>query len=174
MEFNDPIIELDLLDSAQGHPIQSWRFEGRTMLVVGRADETDVRIVDPRVSRNHVELHYAPQEWSLVSKGRNGVLVDGQPVQTVPLVDRMLFQLGAGGPTMRVRLDEVVSATSSATLDNVDASMLQMLQIDHRKRDEEVRGITEGALFKQLKQRAGELRRRWPGFGGHPTDDTSG
>jgi len=129
-------------------------------VVIGRADETDVRIVDPRVSRVHAELHYSPEGWILVSRGRNGVLMDGVQVTDVQLNDRVPFQLGPGGPQLRFRVNGLSSA-SSATLDNVDTSLLKMLQIDQQKRDEEVRGITEGALFQQLKKRAGELRKRW-------------
>ncbi|MFO0913460.1 MAG: FHA domain-containing protein [Pirellulales bacterium] len=164
MAFEDPIVELDLLDSAQGHPVQSWRFVGRTLVVIGRAEENDVRIVDPRVSRVHAELHYSPAGWILVSRGRNGVVMDGVQVTNVPLSDRLPFQLGPGGPQMRFRLNGLSSA-GSATLDNLDTSMLKMVQIDLQKRDEEVRGITEGALFQQLKQRAGELRKRWQSGG---------
>lgn len=168
MVIDEPIIELDLLDSAQGHPIQSWRFVGRTVVVIGRAEETDVRIVDPRVSRVHVELHYAPGGWTLVSRGRNGVVIDGVPVTDVPLRDRVQFQLGPGGARFQFRLSGLSSA-GSATLDNVDTSSLKMLQIDRQKRDEEVRGITEGALFQQLKQRAGEMRKRWQSSEGDGT-----
>jgi hypothetical protein len=37
--------------------------------------------------------------------------------------------------------------------------MLEMLQIDHRKKEEEVREITNGPLFQQLKRQADQLRR---------------
>jgi hypothetical protein len=35
-----------------------------------------------------------------------------------------------------------------------------MMQIDERKKEQEVREITSGVLFQRLKQRAEELRRR--------------
>jgi pSer/pThr/pTyr-binding forkhead associated (FHA) protein len=157
-------IALDLLDSGQGHPMQTWRFEGKSVVRIGRSDENDVTIVDPRVSRLHAELQLGQSGWQLVSMGRNGVLVDGLPITQVGLSDKKTFQLGSSGPLLRFR-ENHLSAQNTATLDEIDTSMLEILQIDQRRKDEEVREITSGQLFQQLKQRADVLRRSRPTAG---------
>ncbi len=152
-------IALDLLDSAQGHPLQTWRFEKQSLVRIGRSDDNDVTIVDPRVSRLHAELQFGETGWQLISRGRNGVLVDGLPITERALPDKKTFQLGSGGPVIRFR-ENHQPAPTMATLDGIDNSMLEMLQIDQRKKEEEVREITGGQLFQQLKQRADEMRRK--------------
>ncbi len=97
----------------------------------------------------------------MVSKGRNGVLVNGLPITQQALADKTTFQIGSGGPLLRFHENRQPTETL-ATLDGIDSSMLEMLQIDQHKIDEEVREITSGQLFQQLKQRADDLRRRRP------------
>lgn len=156
---DDSCIELDLLDSSVGLAIQTWRFEGRDRIGIGRSEEMDVRIVDPRVSRLHVELLYESGAWTLVALGRNGVYIDGQPTTRLRLPDKSRFQLGVGGPVLRMRCEDLASSTM-ATVENIDPSMIRMLYVDEKKRDTEVQQITETQLFQQLKQRAEEMRRR--------------
>lgn len=152
-------VTLDLLDSAQGHPIQTWRFEDRPVLSIGRSDDSDVMLADPRVSRVHAELQFGQAGWRLISKGRNGVLVNGMQIEEQPLKDKTTFQLGSSGPVLRFREDHQ-SMQNMATLDGIDTSIFEMLQIDEQKKEEEVRAITGGQLFQQLKQRADALRRK--------------
>ncbi len=152
-------IALDLLDSAQGHPVQTWKFDGEVILRIGRADDVQVTIVDPRVSRLHAELELRPLGWILLSRGRNGVLVDGAPVMEHLLHDKQTFQLGPSGPVLRFRenLQPIVNTT---TIDGSDNSLFERLQIDLGKKNEEVKEITSGLLFKQLKERADAMRRK--------------
>jgi pSer/pThr/pTyr-binding forkhead associated (FHA) protein len=152
-------VTLDLLDSAQGHPVQTWRFEGRSALSIGRGDDSDVVLADPRVSRLHAELQFTGDGWRLISKGRNGVLVNGVQIDEQSLQDKTTFQLGSSGPLLRFREDHQGSQ-NMATLDGIDTSIFAMLQIDEQKKEEEVRAITSGKLFQQLKQRADALRRK--------------
>lgn len=152
-------IAVDLLDSAQGHVIQTWRLTGRSIVRIGRSDDNDVTIADLRVSRLHAELQFSQSGWRLISKGRNGVLVDGLPVTEQSLTDKKNFQLGSSGPVLRFH-ENHLPAQNLATLDGIDDSMLAMLQIDQHKKEEEVREITSGQLFQQLKQRADEMRRK--------------
>ncbi len=152
-------IALELLDSAQGHPVQTWRFEGEAIIRIGRADENDVTIVDPRVSRLHAELELRADGWLLISRGRNGILVDGTAVSEQKLNDGRTFQLGPNGPMLRF-CHHVQPAHNVTTIDGIDPSIFDGLNIDHRKKDEEVQEIIGGSLFQQLKLRADELRRK--------------
>jgi pSer/pThr/pTyr-binding forkhead associated (FHA) protein len=169
-EADSKVVALDLLDSAQGHAVQTWRFEGQSIIRIGRSDENDVTIADPRVSRLHAELRIEESGWTLTSLGRNGVLVDGLLITQQQISDRKSFQLGSGGPLIRFREDHR-PAENIATLDVFDTSMLEMLQIDRHKKDEEVYEITSGPLFQQLKQRAGHLRRRHQAADGQTGDE---
>ncbi|HEU0067721.1 MAG TPA: FHA domain-containing protein, partial [Nitrospiraceae bacterium] len=138
-------VALDLLDSAQGHPIQTWRFEGRSALSIGRGEDSDVMLADPRVSRLHAELEFGHNGWRLISKGRNGVLIDGLQIVEQSLKDKTTFQLGSAGPLLRFREDHP-ALQNMATLDGIDTSIFAMLQIDEQRKEEEVRAITGAPL----------------------------
>lgn len=151
-------IALELLDPTQGHPIQVWRFEGRPVVRIGRADGSDVHVVDPRVSRLHAELHHDGWNWRLISRGRNAVLVDGAAVDEHRLVQGSTFRLCSGGPVFRFQ--EEMAPEGGTTIDGSDLRLLELLTIDEGKKEEEVRQITSGPLFRRLKERADELRQR--------------
>lgn len=145
-------IALHLLDSAQGHTLQSWRIVDQSTVTIGRSDDNDVVIADPHVSRLHATLVRQDGRWTLVSLGRHGTLVDNRVISEAPLVEGMIFRLGANGPTLRFgTLD--IATSRSATLDNIDTEMLSMLDIDQRRKHQEVEQITDNELFKQLRAR---------------------
>jgi len=153
-------VALDLLDSAQGHPVQTWKFESEALIRIGRADDNHVVIADPRVSRLHAELEFRPEGWKLISRGRHGVYVDGVLIEEIVLADRRAFQLASAGPILRFRTNTPVQQNNMQTIDGSDPSIFEALQIDLRKREEEVQQITGSNLFNQLKKRAEEMRRK--------------
>ncbi|TLM82872.1 MAG: FHA domain-containing protein, partial [Actinobacteria bacterium] len=70
-------------------------------LTVGRADDADIRIRDPRVSRRHATLLYRDGILSVRDEGSStGTLVNGEPVSTAVLVagDTLVF----GDSTIRI------------------------------------------------------------------------
>jgi pSer/pThr/pTyr-binding forkhead associated (FHA) protein len=149
-------IALHLLDSAQGHTLQTWRIADKSTVTVGRSDDNDVVIADAHVSRLHVTLVHQECGWTLVSLGRHGTLIGDRVISEAPLREGTIFRLGANGPTLRFGMGE--QATSrSATLDNIDPEMLAMLDIDQGRKQQEVDQITENVVFKQLQER---LRRQ--------------
>jgi pSer/pThr/pTyr-binding forkhead associated (FHA) protein len=153
-------LTLHLLDSAQGHPVQTWQFRDRETIAIGRAPDNDISIVDPQVSRCHVLLRFCDEAWILVSIGRNGTRVDGESITDLPLSDQQVFQLGPTGPLFRfVELHHHQTANQLATID-VDIGNLNSLFIDEEKQQNEVRQIAEGDAFKQLQEQVRELRRR--------------
>ncbi len=154
-------VAVDLLDSAQGHPVQTWKFESEALLRIGRADDCHVVIADPRVSRLHAELEFRPEGWKLISRGRHGVYVDGVLVEEFNLADRRTFQLASGGPLLRFRTNTPSQAANNmTTIDGSDPSIFEALQIDLRKREEEVQQITNSELFHKLRKRADSMRRQ--------------
>jgi len=150
-------ITLHLLDAAQGHAVQTWRFRDCCRVVIGRATDNDISLVDPQVSRVHVELLFRQDHWMLRSLGRNGTWIDGTAVSEVRMSDRTIFQLGSNGPSFQfVTVNDSVS--NLATIDHIDLDALQFLAIDEQRKEEEVQQIAGGDLFKQLQQQARNLK----------------
>ena len=142
-------IALHLLDSAQGHTLQSWRITERSTITIGRSDDNDVVIADPHVSRLHATLVHQNDAWTLISLGRHGTLVGDRVVSEAPLKDRTVFRLGSNGPMLRFDTCEIATSRSE-TIDGIDPQMLSMLDIDQQRKQQEVEQITGNELFKQL------------------------
>jgi pSer/pThr/pTyr-binding forkhead associated (FHA) protein len=160
----DRLAVVHLLDSTQGHSLQTWRFLGRNLITIGRSDENDIALADPHVSRAHARLVYEEGVWTLSSTGRHGTLVDDRLVSEYTMRHGTIFRLGAAGPTLR--FDTQFSETRrSETMDNIDFDMLDILEIDEIRKQQEVDQIIENSLFQQLQ---GESRRR------RATEESSG
>ncbi len=150
-------VTLHLLDSSLGHPIQSWTFDNRDQIKIGRATDNDITIPDSRVSRFHVELVHASGKWVLRSHGRNGTCVEGKQVSEMRVRDKTIFQLGPDGPSFRfatVREENSIMAT----IENVDPETFDFLEIDEDQTEQEVRQIVESDAFRALQERARQLR----------------
>ena len=80
---------------------------------IGRDPESDIVVVDPRVSWLHAVLRSAPDGWLLEDSGStNGVFVGPQRVQQVPITGDCLFRLGhpQDGPAVSCSLGLAPSA----------------------------------------------------------------
>jgi pSer/pThr/pTyr-binding forkhead associated (FHA) protein len=152
-------LTLHLLDSAQGHPIQTWKFCDRETISIGRAADSDVVVVDPQVSRCHALLRFCDDEWILVSIGRNGTMANGRVIADLQLRDQQVFQLGPTGPQFKF-VNLLQTGTQLATIDVDTAASLDLLALDEQKQHDQVRQIAEGEAFKQLQQQVREMRRR--------------
>ena len=80
-------------------------------LIVGRGTDTDVRINDPGISRQHVEFTVSapdPEDGGRITIGvrdlgsTNGMLVDGHPPTAVGLRDGSLVRIGNTDMVVRV------------------------------------------------------------------------
>src|SRR5262245_49327276 len=109
-------VSLQLLDSSQGKPIQTWRFSDQTEITIGREDVRDIVISDPHVSRHHVTLFAGDESWTLVSCGRHGTLIDNRMVVEATLRPGVVFRLGPSGPMLRFDIGEL-SPSGSMTVD---------------------------------------------------------
>ncbi|MEO6419109.1 MAG: FHA domain-containing protein, partial [Polyangiaceae bacterium] len=59
-----------------------------TRVVIGRANEADVRVVDSKTSRKHAEIFYTGQEFRIRDEGSaNGTLLNGSRVVEYVLRD---------------------------------------------------------------------------------------
>ena len=148
---------LHLLDSAQGHRIQTWRFKERSQVTIGRDDDNDIALADTQVSRRHVESVYRDGKWVLHSNGRNGTWIQGAMVSEANLTSGAIFQLGSGGPSFQfVTAND--SITPLATIDAIAPDALDFLAIDEERKAEEVRQIADGDAFRGLLEQARRLK----------------
>lgn len=151
-------LTLHLLDSAQGHPVQTWHFHDCDTVTIGRGPDNDVSVVDPQVSRCHVLVRFCDGEWVLVSIGRNGTRTNGMLVNEFPVVDQLIFQLGPTGPSFK--FDMARAGDQRIETIDPDAGALAELFIDQQKQQEEVDQIVEGLSFQQLQNQVRQLRGR--------------
>jgi hypothetical protein len=151
-------IALSLLDPVKGHAIQTWQFEGRAVIRIGRGDTNDVVVADPLVSRTHAELiSDTAGRWRVVSLGRNGTLIDGEMVSAPMAIHHgTILQLGSSGPWVEFcqgRREsgggETVSCVSNIAMPQIDEELLKA----------EVSKIADGETFQDIQKQAQELRR---------------
>lgn len=148
---------LQLLDSSQGKPIQTWRFSDQTEITIGREDARDIVISDPHVSRHHVTLFAGDDTWMLVSCGRHGTLIDNRMVVEAPLRPGIVFRLGPSGPMIRFDVGEP-KPSGSMTMDQIDVDALAMFELDQERSRQEADKIASGALFDELLQESQRLK----------------
>ncbi|HZZ29969.1 MAG TPA: FHA domain-containing protein [Pirellulales bacterium] len=148
---------IHLLDSALGRPIRSWQFTDQPLISIGRADDRDVQISDPYVSRDHAQLQHSDGGWKLVSLGRHGVIVQGQSITEVPIQGETTFRLGSDGPTLR--FNPAPPHTDNRMTMMFDSTVGEdLFALDHSKLEREVSEIVDADYFQQLQRRAQQLR----------------
>ena len=108
------VLTLTLLDPQQKTPQKQWKFEDKSAIDIGRASDNQVVIVDPLVSRYHVQLRKLtdnPPKWTLVNKGTNGTFVNGVLTSQATVADGTLMELAKGGPLLRLNWQTVRPGT---------------------------------------------------------------
>ena len=112
------ILTLIRLDPKTQTPLQQWEFESKSVIKIGRANDNQVVIVDPLVSRYHAELQ--PLEpgglsvgWRLMNRGTNGTYVNGILTSQTLITSGMILELAHGGPLLQLQLKSVAIATPS-------------------------------------------------------------
>lgn len=97
------------LNAPENTPLQQWTFAEQTPIRIGRAPDNQVVIVDPLVSRYHLELHPPDDEaqsspWLLISSGSNGTFVNGILITRGLVADGACIELAKNGPLLQVKL----------------------------------------------------------------------
>lgn len=151
-------VTLELLDSSQGTPLQTWSFHDQTEITIGRSDDNHIPLADPQVSRLHAKLTLEDGQWMLHSLGRNGTRLAGKLIASETLEEQARFQLGSSGPTFRFSAQSQAHSYS-ATIDNIDPAAFDFLTIDERKKSEDIQQIVDGEAFQQLQEQARRLRK---------------
>lgn len=150
-------VSVVLLDSAQGQPIQTWRFASQAEISIGRDDANDIVISDPHVSRHHARLAVVDGTWMLYSQGRHGTLIDDRIVAEKELYSGTVFRLGPTGPMLRFDQGKTSSGINQ-TVDQIDPDMIAYLTLDEDRLQKEVDQITGGALFDELLEESQRLK----------------
>jgi predicted component of type VI protein secretion system len=151
------LVTIHLLDAAQGHPVQTWRFHDKTSIVVGRSEDSDIVIADAHVSRVHAKLIWQDGTWTLASVGRHGTLVADRLVAETQLGSPTTFRLGASGPTLRFERGATERRTTE-TIDSIQPDLMAMLAIDRDRQLQEADEIAGNALFQELQERVRQTK----------------
>jgi pSer/pThr/pTyr-binding forkhead associated (FHA) protein len=156
-------ITLHLLDSAQGHPVQTWQFRDKRAITLGRSADCDVVLADVHVSRAHASLLWQEGQpggqWTILSTGRHGTLINDRLIAESRLERVTTFRLGPNGPVLRFECG-ISTKRPSETIDAFQPELLNMLEIDRDRLNQEVEDIAGNALFQELQERVRQSRMR--------------
>ena len=99
------MITLTLLHPIQPVPIQSWTFNNKCSIKIGRSTNNEVVLYSAVVSRHHVEIKQNEKDWEVVNLGANGTYIDGQRIDQVRAVDGMIIRLATSGPKILITIE---------------------------------------------------------------------
>ncbi|MHC1563675.1 FHA domain-containing protein, partial [Actinomycetospora sp. C-140] len=73
-------------------------------LGIGRDEASDLQVLGPRVSREHLRIRATPEGWQLVDRSRNGSFASGRPFREMILTGPVAVRLGdpAAGPEVHL------------------------------------------------------------------------
>ncbi len=74
---------------------RTWQASGGRSWSIGRANEADIHLENPRVSRDHAVLQPTPAGWVLINHSSNGMFVDGQRVESLTISQPITVVLGS-------------------------------------------------------------------------------
>lgn len=103
------VITLTLLHPLQSVTVQTWPFESKSVIRIGRSTDNDVILYSAVVSRYHVELRHKSGGWEIISLGANGTYIDGKRITEMPVVDGMIIRLASSGPKIKIEIDDATS-----------------------------------------------------------------
>ena len=77
------------------HGVRRWRFEPGAAVTVGRGEDCDVVLEDPRLSHRHVRISVQAGAWVVEDTGsRNGSWINGRKLRQEPVAGPMELRLG--------------------------------------------------------------------------------
>jgi pSer/pThr/pTyr-binding forkhead associated (FHA) protein len=152
--MDSPEVVLHLLDGSQGFPVQTWKFKGQKAIRIGRAEDNDIIIRQPMVSRLHAVLKWGGERWVLVGESRFGTLIGDLPITESELTEGDRFQLGAMGPVLSMQSSLAESAHSST----VRLTTMSAHEFSNEKKTAQVEAIASSDYFKNLQKMAKNLK----------------
>ena len=149
---------LELLDPMKGEAVQTWQFENRVMITIGRAADNDIALNDLQVSRHHAEVQFRESGWELVSMGRHGTFIGEEIVEKSELKDGATLQFGPTGPKLRFRQDRPVSEKETTVM-YARPDIGEILQLDRERVESEAKEITKSPTFRRVQDLADKPRK---------------
>ncbi len=151
-----PQITVHLLDSAQGHPLQTWKFDNRDSVTMGRSPDNDIVVTDPYVSRSHAYLKFDGDQWRLISLSRQRIFYEGQALPEVPVGDGTVCRLGPHG--CYLKFDQAEAQQDERATISFDATLMPIFKLDREKMQQEVSQFVDAPYFQQLKDAVRQRR----------------
>ena len=74
---------------------RTWQANSGRSWTIGRANEADIHLENPRVSRDHAVLQPTPDGWVLVNHSNNGMYLNGQRVESLTIREPVTVMLGS-------------------------------------------------------------------------------
>ena len=109
LESQTPMITLTLLHPQHSVAVQTWRFEPKSVIRIGRSRNNEVTLYSAVVSRHHVEIRRKGTDWELFNTGSNGTFCDGKRISRAAVKNGMVIQLGSSGPQLQISTDVLTS-----------------------------------------------------------------
>lgn len=94
---------------------RTWHTTPNRVWTIGRATDADIRLDNPRVSRDHAVLEPTATGWILVNHSSNGTFVDGQRVERVTIHQPLTVLLGSASSGQLVELHPAITSTPAET-----------------------------------------------------------
>lgn len=113
-ENQTPMITLTLLHPQQAVAVQTWRFEPKSVIRIGRSRDNEVTLYSAVVSRHHVEIRQKGSSWEVVNTGSNGTFCDGKRINRTPVQNGMVVRLASSGPQIQIWTDVITSETEKS------------------------------------------------------------
>jgi eukaryotic-like serine/threonine-protein kinase len=95
---------LKLLEPSEDGTLVQLLFTTSDTIHIGRDQDSNARVDNPRVSRRHAVITYDGQQWQYVNSGTNGTFRNGEKVERFTIGDGDVIQLAATGPRIQFEL----------------------------------------------------------------------
>lgn len=100
---------------------RTWHATANRVWTLGRASEADIRLDNPRVSRDHAVLEPTAAGWVLINHSSNGMFVNGQRTERLTIGQPLTVLLGSASSGQPVELHPA-GASARATTSQVTAT----------------------------------------------------
>ncbi|CAM3412468.1 ABC transporter ATP-binding protein [Mycobacterium intermedium] len=101
---------------------RTWHATANRVWTLGRASEADIRLDNPRVSRDHAVLEATPAAWVLTNRSSNGMYVNGQRTERLTISRPVTVLLGSASSGQPVEFQPAGSGPARANTGEVTAS----------------------------------------------------
>ncbi len=109
LDSQTPMITLTLLHPQHSVAVQTWRFEPKSVIRIGRSRNNEVTLYSAVVSRHHVEIRRKGTDWEVVNTGSNGTFCDGKRISRAAVKNGMVIRLASSGPQIQICTDVLTS-----------------------------------------------------------------